>query len=291
MSMPKSLEGVFFTEIIPELITEIRSVDLITLGAYVLQSGKREIYQPLKECVCKVQVVKFVSIRAIEIENELKNMVELGAVIFWPLGQIDHSLNITDCVFHTKSALDSIAIFLTNFFKLDVTGGDRDLKKGKFRDLIIKKDKKIGRKIKEIVSWLTYLQEIRDELIHRSILRSYVINGPSEVGILPIIKKPDLLGSLLGDIELNKENFYSTSEYVQYHYLNLVSLVKTIIRRCIEIEKKHFKRKLIIPEEAEKSLILFPIRVTQNMTASKIVIGPRDIKTYFTRRWPPQQSP
>jgi len=284
MPLPKEIKGTYFTEIIPYLIPEIPAKGLVTLGAYIIQGGKGDTYQPLKASLSKIQWVKFTCLRAIEIENELQKMVKPNSVIFWPLGQTDHVLNITNCVVHTKSALDSIAVFLTSYLKLGFLGGDRDLKKGKFRDAVIKKDKKIGRIIKDLIPWLSYLQEIRDELIHRSSLRTCIINGPSDVGMLPIFRNPTLFGQVIpNDMKIDNENFYTTDEYVTLHFMNLVRLFRGILKRCIEIEKKRFKGKLDIPDKAEESMAFFPTRITQKIMLEKMIMGPSNIAVYFGR--------
>jgi len=62
------------------LIPEIPAKDLVTLGAYIIQGGKGDTYQPLKVSLSKIQWVKFTSLRAIEIENELQKMAKPNKV-------------------------------------------------------------------------------------------------------------------------------------------------------------------------------------------------------------------
>ena len=283
MSFPPKLKGTFFTEIVPALIPEIAMSTLVRLGALIMQNGRENIYMPLTDSLRKIQWVKFVGLRAIIIEEDIKSQREPGILLMHPLGQIDHALNVTDCVIQTKSALDSMAVFLTSFLNLDAHGGDRDFKKEEFRKKIIKKDPVIGRKIKQLESWFIYLQDIRDEWIHRSSIRSCIVNGPSEVGVLPIPRKASLVGKLPPNkMPINRKNFWSTEDYVKYHYFKLVDLFQAIIHVSIQFEEKELEGPLEIPDRAEEKMTTFPTKVTKTMTVRAIKMVPPNVQAYFT---------
>jgi hypothetical protein len=144
-------------------------------------------------------------LRAAAIEREIANQRELGAVLFAPTLQIEHSLNVTGRIVHTKSALDLMAVFLTDLLMLSATGGDRDLKKPQFRQSVAQRDPQLGQLAKKLEPWLTDLQNIRDEWIHRSSIRSVIIQGASDVGVLPI-PKDVALGAKALDLGVTKEN-------------------------------------------------------------------------------------
>ncbi len=209
--------------------------------------------------------------RAISIEREIAKQREPGAIVFAPPLQIEHALNITDCVVHAKSSLDSMAVFLTELLSLTATDGDRDLKKQKFRDLVAEREPRLGQLIRKLESWLTELQSIRDQWIHRSSLRCIIVQGASDVGILPIPKK-FTLGEEAMNLSVTKQNFWSTDEFVNHYYTNLVALFNAIVELAIQIEGQALSEPISMPSDAEKQLAIFPTILTENMTIKKIKV-------------------
>lgn len=142
--------SLFFNQIIPQLIPEYSPIKLATLGVIVLKKGKLEMYDSLRYSLRKIQWVKLAGFKAIHIEKEMAKGVEPNSLIEDPLRQVAHSLCITDCLIHTKSALDSMAVFLTDFLSLQWKGGDRDFKKDPFRRSICQKDMYLKHKIQKL---------------------------------------------------------------------------------------------------------------------------------------------
>lgn len=261
--LPQKIEGIIFTEVAPSLIPEVHFKDLVKLGAIVRKKGRNKQYEPLTDSLRKIQWVKLNGSKAVAIEREITSQREPGKILFAPPLQIEHSLNITDCVIHTKSALDSMAVFLTDSLNLPFKGGDRDLKKPTFRTAVANKDSRLGQLVKKLEVWLDDLQRIRDEWIHISSIRVVIIQGSSDVGILPI-PRDVTLGLEAMKLPLTKQNFWSTQEFVEYHYSNLVTIFHGIVERCIEIESAGLSE-AIETSEVEASLGMFPTRVTENM--------------------------
>jgi hypothetical protein len=127
-SFPKKLKGIIFTEIIPQFLPEVNPKKLVELGAIVRKKGRTQMYEPLTDSLRKIQWVKLVGLKAIAIEKEIAEAMEPNTLVMNPLGQTAHALCVTDCLVHTKSALDSMAVFLTALLNLDAKGGDRDFK-------------------------------------------------------------------------------------------------------------------------------------------------------------------
>lgn len=197
------------------------------------------------------------------IERDIKDHMKPNILILDPLGITDHSLSVTDCLIHTKSALDSMAIFLNDLLELNAKGGKRDLKHYKFRQQIIAKDHIIGKVIKELEPWLNDLQDLRDDWIHRTTIEDTILVGPSEVGVLPLPKKVHVEKKK----PLSPKNFWSTSDFVKFHYQNFVHLFNIVIQRCIQIETIGLKE-VPSPNPSElKFLALFPTRLTEDMVA------------------------
>jgi len=269
---PKKLEGTIFTEIMPQFLQEVNPKRLVELGAIVIKKKKRLMYEPLTDSLRKIQWVKLVSSKAISIEDEIEKEMDSNYLLMDPIGQTAHSLCVTDCLIHTKSALDSMAVFLTNLLGLRARGGDRDFKKPKFRVEIIKKEPTFGKKINNYNKWFKELQDIRDEWIHRSSVRSRIIQGKNEVGILPIPKNVTLNFEKQMELTISKVDFVSTNDFANYHYSNLVSLFNLIIDGSIEIEKRNFKGNIPISLDVEKQLTTFPTRAIRDMKPDGIKV-------------------
>ena len=269
---PKKLKGVIFTEIIPQFLPEVSPKKLVELGAIVRKKGRTQMYEPLTDSLRKIQWVKLVGLKAIAIEKEIVEAMEPNTLVMNPLGQTAHALCVTDCLVHTKSALDSTAVFLTSLLNLDAKGGDRDFKKPRFRQLVAERDPFLNHKIKKLEHWFKQLQEIRDEWIHRSSIRCRLIHGPSKVGVLPIPKKVMLSYDEQIKLAITEKNFWSTKDFVEYQYSNLLTLFVAIVERCIRIERRDLIEPIPVPVDAEKELIMFPTRVTENMTVNKMKV-------------------
>lgn len=263
---PQKLKGSIFTEVIPQFVKEVNPKRLVELGAIVIEKKRRQMYEPLTNSLKKIQWVKLVSLKAIAIEEKIEDVMTPEYLVMDPLGQTAHSLCVTDCLIHTKSALDSMAVFLTNLLELKARGGERDFKHTKFRWSIAKKDPKLGDRIKKYNSWFMELREIRDEWIHRSSIRSLIIQGKSDVGIMPIPKKVTLNLDEQMKLKISKEDFISTKNFVEHHYSNLINLFNTIIEYAYYFEKKDLVGTIPIPAEAEQNLQLFPTKTTKDMS-------------------------
>jgi hypothetical protein len=287
LEFAEKLEAMYFTEVIPQMLPEIDFLKLLNLGLLVRSQKKTEMYESLRTSLRKIQWVRFVGIRAIAIEEDIGEQVAPNQLLMDPLGQIDHSLCITDLLIHTKSALDSMAIFLTDFLKLDAKKTKRDLKLPEFREAVKKADLQLGGTVDSLGSWLDEIQQIRDEWIHRESIRSFIISGPCEVGLLPIPRKPSLVGKLPPkDLKLTSKNFWSTRDFVNYHYSNLLALFTAIIDRCIWIELNSIKGDLprLGPKEANMAqAIFFPTRSTQTTIIKNMKVSSIDLSSYYAR--------
>jgi hypothetical protein len=270
-SLPSQLTEIF-TEIIPEVLSEVSPRKLAELGFLVRNKGLTEKYDPLTDSLRKIQWVKLVGLKAIAIEKELIESMEPNTLIMAPLVQTAHALCVTDCLIHTKSTLDSMAVFLNNTLNLNVKGGEIDFKKGKFRRLVAENDLFLKHKIKKLEPWFDQLQKIRDEWIHRSALRIALVHGSTKVGILPIPKK--IMSSLpeQRELELTTDNFWSTEDFVEYCYSNLLTLFVAIVDRTLQIEKRDVTTPITIDIDSSRTMTIFPTRVTENMTLKKMKV-------------------
>lgn len=185
-SMPQKIHGIIFTEIIPKLIPEVDTRSLVRLGSIVRKMNRTKVYEPLTDALRKIQWVKLMAIEALSIESDIANAMEPEAIVTYPFGQIRHALAVTDALLHTKSALDSIAVFLADFLELRAKGGHRDFKIPEFRTEIYSNDPILATRLKTLEPWFLELQDVRDEWIHRSTIRNMLIIGQSECGPFPV---------------------------------------------------------------------------------------------------------
>lgn len=268
--LPSQIEGIIFTEVlIPLIRPEIDPQELVRLGATVRKKGNTELYKPLTASLRKIQMAKLASMRAKQIELQLDSEFQQAEVVVDPVAHIEHSLNVTDCIVHTKSALDSMAVFLADFFSLNAKGGDIDFKKLSFRQKIT--DPVLGPHIAGLSKWFEDIQIIRDAWIHRTTFRSFVTVGKSSVGRMPISKdtydehKPALPKSL--------DRCVSTTAFVDEHYSKLVNLFNMIVRRSIELESSTLTEPVPVPSDAERQMSMFPVFVSENTLVSKMKVG------------------
>ena len=281
MRPPSKIKGAWiWSEVMPQLVPEINFNNLLELGTIVKHKGRTELYRYLRASLRKIQWTKISGYKAIAIERDIRARAKPNTLILDPLGVTDHSLSITDCLIHTKSALDSMAIFLNELLGLGFEKkGDRDLKHEKFRRKIIGKDHVIGEVIKKLKPWLLDLQRLRDQWIHRTTIRDIVLIGSSDVGPLPLPKR--LHVDLKGPI--TPKNFLSTSDFVKYHYHQFVYLFNVVVERSIEIEVKDLD-KIPVPNLDELKLwFLFPTRLAEKMTVQKITMSNITLSGYYKR--------
>jgi hypothetical protein len=274
-SFPKEIQGIIFTEVVPKLTPEIDPASLVRLGSIVRKKHREKLYEPLPDAFRKIQWVRLMAIEAISIDDEITANMQQNMITSYPYGQMRHALSVTGALFHTKSAVDSIAVFLTGFLRLTAQGGGRDFKKPKFRAELGTRDPILGSRLEEFEPWFENLQEIRDEWIHRSSIRCPLMSGPTEVGALPIPKKNIELGLHAFDKPINAENFFSTKQFLDYHYTNLVNLFRKVVERCIEIELIGIAEPPV-DVEVEKKLSAFPVRATWSgaLMGFRVKLGP-----------------
>jgi len=265
--LPKEFPHIF-TEVVFQLIPEVNYNDLVYLSQLLKINKREEIYWPLTDALRKIQWTKLASMEALAIEKETVEQVEDGVIAFWPVGLEQYAKAVSDFVIYTKSALDSLAVFLTELLSIPATKGQRDFKHKNFREQIIQRDSAIGQHVKSLEQWFITLQGVRDKWIHRITARFFATVGPTEIGLLPI---PKLVteDSKLQDAPLKKEHYWTTPEFIEIHFDKLTSFFGTIVTRCIELELAELGSPPSRPK-AEPPIVAFPIRATENMRIKAI---------------------
>ena len=67
--MPQKIQGIIFTEIIPKLIPEVDTRNLVRLGSIARKMNRTRAYEPLTDALRKIQWVKLTAIEALSIER------------------------------------------------------------------------------------------------------------------------------------------------------------------------------------------------------------------------------
>jgi len=274
--MPKKIEGVIFTEVLPQLVRGIDTADLVRLGSIVRKLNRSAVYEPLTDSLRKIQWVGLMMFEAVSIEQDIASQVEPSTIVSYPYGQVKHSLAVTDSIIHMKSALDSMAVFLKSFLGLKVPDKECDFKLGRFRLKVSNANTRLGQVMKELEPWFEKLQDIRDEWIHRSSIRNMLMQQQSDVGVLPIPRKNLDAGLRAFDMPITKEHFWSTSDFLNHNYASLTKLFSEIVKCCIEIELKSVSEPIPIDVEVEKRLAVFPFKLLRDSQITKIKakVGP-----------------
>jgi hypothetical protein len=267
----------FLTQHTPQFLSEFDVPKLMILGAIVEKASKINLHKPLIFGLRKIQWVRMTGEKALRLEQELQRESAPDIVVLDPLRQSAHSLCATDFLIHTKSSLDSMAVFLNDLLELGQKKGDRHFKKEKFIRLICEASPFLRGPIEILRPWFSELQEIRDDWIHIRTIESLAVVGKSDVGMLPIPKKafPDAPGQKTVPFDL--QNFWSTRNFVEHHYTRLRGLFKTIIDAAFQVESPtSVKAQVVLPFSKEFQVFgAFPFVAAESTTVKQARIRQR----------------
>lgn len=263
-----------FPEVVFEIAPEVSYSDLVYLSQIVKTRQRTQLYGPLADSLRKIQWAKLAGMEATAIEKEMAEQVDHETLLSDPVGQVQHAKAIFEFVAHGKAALDSIAVFLNDYFNLGLSGGNRDFRKKDFCDRVSSLDV-IGEHARHLKPWLIHFIDMRDEWIHRGSPGIALIWPPTEVGLLPIPKRVGSGLEGLLDTPLTRQYYWSTQEFVEFHFANLVSLFSTVLERCTQLEAANLSELPPRVSAKEKPLAAVPFYVTEDKTAKKIRLGQR----------------
>jgi hypothetical protein len=266
-----------FVDIAWPIIPEAPYGDLVYLSQLVKQAGREKAYEPLVDCLRKIQWAKLAGQEAIFIESRIAEQVAPETIIFDPVGQVQHQKSLFDFIANGKASLDSLAVFLNCFLNLGKGGGDRDFRKVSFCQAVFNCDNVIGIHIKTLVEWLDKerntsdsIVATRDEWLHRGRPAIALMYPPNEIGCLPVPKA--LTAELLrSDTPNSGEYYWKTQEFIDFHLQKLFSLFLVVVKRCINIEEnkasKPIRRDLL---PIQPSVSALPMKATKNVTITKM---------------------
>jgi hypothetical protein len=273
-----------FTGVAFEVVPEVNYADLCYLSQIAKAKGHGRRYRSLVEALRKIQWAKLAGLEALAIEREIEKEIDRSGedvLLQEPVGQVQHAKATFDFAAHAKAALDSIAVFLTDYFAVDARGGDRDFRRAAFREKIQRSDNVIGQHIASLQSWLDSgsrsldsLIAVRDEWLHRFSPATALVLPRSELGLLPVPRQ-GLSERELREAPVASGDYWSTQQFTRVHFDRLVELFGLIVKRCIELELGTLAEPPAHLETSGQPICAVPVRVTETKTFSKTALGQR----------------
>lgn len=273
-----------FTEIVFQLVPEVDYRQLCHLSQIAEAKQEKERYRSLVDALRKMQWARLAGLEAAAAEQELEKDIERvgqGGLVVESIGQVQHAKALFDFVAHAKAALDSLAVFLTAYFSIDAAGSRRDFRRTDFRKKVGEADAALGAKLQSLQTWLDArrpcsdsLVAVRDEWLHRGSPGIALLLPRPEVGALAI-PKAITVGSPFPDLPATEEHYWSTPSFVEFHFRNLTSLFRLVVKRCIELELATLKAPPPAPARPVQPIAAFPLRVLETTEFSKMAFGAR----------------
>lgn len=266
----------FFVRVAFDFLPEISYEDLVQLCHLTEKTGRKDKYKALVDCLIKMQWAKIAGLEAIAIEEGIAKQSDEETIPYDPIGQAQHSKALFDFVSHGKASLDSIAVFLNTYFNLEKKGGQRDLRRYSFQQIVIEADEVIGEAIKSLKVWLDKNRNnsdsiiaTRDEWLHRGSPPVQALVPPPDIGYLPIPR--DLKGGFPSeDIPLSSEYFWTTKKFIEFHFEKMSSLFNTVVKRCVEIEQTMTSMKIPLESSFPHRMSFFPMRATKDQQMQRM---------------------
>jgi hypothetical protein len=269
----------FFTSVALNAIPEIEYALLVEVSQLATSNSQNSSYSHIRYALQKLQWVKMACLRAKHIDDELTKIEVDDSLLMDPTGQAEHSRAVFEIMAYGKAVLDALSHFLNYRWALGMKEQTSDFKWQVFRDEVSKISPQIDGFLKSEISWLDKdsrksdsLPAARDEWIHRGAPEIPLAWPPTDVGVLPVPKSLDTKpGS--SSISANQENFFSTDQFVEKHWGNLVTLTKLVLHEAILVERDSQPNKEIV-DSVGPPVSFFPTLITVEKQWSKMSIGP-----------------
>lgn len=241
------LDGVLdhlFHEIALEDLREISYQSLVEISQLAIANSNTKPYESLRVAIQKLHWAKMSGTTAIELDTLIASRFEPGVLMHDPWAQMHHGRALLELVVYCKSALDSASRFITLNWSLGTKHRKLDFVSTEFRVLTSKAVPSLGDFLTNNGDWLDNrsrsahsLTAARDEWIHRGAPLVALSLPPNELGVFPI---PRTLGKRVPDNRSlsEHENYFSTVEFCQFHWLRALDLIKLILSAAIAKERE-----------------------------------------------------
>lgn len=262
----------FFTQVDFNLLPEIDYHSLVELCQLEKYNNRGSEYDLLPQVLQKIQWAKVSGTRAKSLDAETTAIAEQrGSLIYNEVTFVEYGKSIFEVITYTKAALDTLAHFLNDHYRLKVREQTADFKWAVFRGKLNTADSELGRVVQSLELWLDKDRKmadnviaVRDEWIHRGVPNIALQSPPNQLSSFPI---PKAIGSnRLRPGHATPNDFYSTAEFVDLHMGNLVRLFSAVIQRCI-VRERHDAPHLHV-ERRTDTFTFWPVVGTINIGAT-----------------------
>lgn len=180
-------------------------------------------------------------------------------------------------IIYGKACLDSLAQFISEYFKLNEKSQSCDFKwsdfRGKFEQLGI-----CSGLMNELDYWLNKeskltnsISSARDHWIHREYITVPLLWPPKELGCLVV---PKLIEKdNLAKTTFTEKYYYSSSQFIGLHQNNISRLLSAVIKKTAVVESKGIEL-LIEDDQIKNKVSFFPIGITEERKWDGITLGP-----------------
>ena len=275
MEIPKDAPHQF-TEIDMQLLSKKTYTSLLKTSHFAKENGTSLKLKHLNDALKKYQWFVIALNSARQIEETLRGFDSRGNLLMDPTAQSIFSKSIYEIVIYGKACIDSLAIFISDYFDLNLQHRQCDFKWADFRSKFNQLDICSGL-MDELGDWLKKdseetgsISSTRDHWIHREYVTTLFLWPPNELGCLVVPKSFDTNTVILEKI--TSETHYSAENFTQLYSHNLSKLLDAVIDK-VEITEANGKT-MSIAEDLSQRISFFPLVITIESTWTTIQLGP-----------------
>lgn len=273
MEIPKDAPHQF-TEIDMHLLSTQNYISLLKISHFAKENGTSLKLKHLNDALKKYQWFVIALNNARQIEATLRDFDSCGNLLMDPTAQSIFSKSIYEIVIYGKASIDSLAMFISDYFDLNLQHRQCDFKWADFRSKFNQLDICSGL-MDELEDWLkkdseetSSISSTRDHWIHREYITTLFLWPPNELGCLVVPKSFDAV--ILKKVTF--ETHYSAEDFTQLYSHNLSKLLDAVINK-VEITEANGKT-ISITEDLSQRVSFFPLVVTVESTWGTIQLGP-----------------
>lgn len=265
-----------FTEIDMNLLSTETYISLLKISHFAKENGTLSKLKKLNDALKKYQWFFVALNNAREIEKTLRDLYSGSTLLMDPTAQSIFSKSIYETVIYGKASIDSLAMFISDYFELNLKHQSCDFKWADFRSKFNQLDIYSGL-MNELETWLTKdseetgsISSTRDHWIHREYITTLFLWPPNELGCLVIPKSFDTNTAMTDKI--TSETHYSAEDFTQLYSDNLSKLLNAVIGNVEITEAKG--KVMSITEDLLQRTSFFPLVVTIESKWTNIQLGP-----------------
>jgi len=280
MDIPKDAPHQF-TEIDMHALSTKTYTSLLKISHFAKENGTSLKLKKLNDSLRKYQWFVYALNNARQIEETLRGFDSRGNLLMDPTAQSGFSKSIYEIVIYGKACIDSLAMFVSDYFDLNLQYRKCDFKWAGFRSKFNQLDICSGL-MDELEDWLKKdsqetgsISSTRDHWIHREYITTLFLWPPNELGCLIVPKSFDTNTVILEKV--TSETHYSAEDFTQLYSHNLSKLLDAVIDN-VEMTEANGKT-ISITEDLSRRISFFPLLITRQVTLTNIQLGPFSTQT------------